>query len=191
MFFQPSPHARRVCAGLARALRTLVGRATAACRGGGEATQDTGSRVQPSGSNPKSRASCDPDAFARRQPDPGRAVRLQDCKVSTFGRACPTPPGPSAGSMAGSRSGICGRPVCCGRKVALFRNVSVMSAPRSASVGSGEHVYSMVKCEFSVLSHEWPRRTWCALTYFWSKLPKPGGGKFESARNFGHDKYII
>ena len=44
--------------------------------------------MQPSGSNPKSRASCDPDAFATtRQPDPGRAVRLQDCKVSTFGRA--------------------------------------------------------------------------------------------------------
>jgi hypothetical protein len=58
-----------------RALRTL-GRATAACRGGSEAQEAAcgGGKVAI-------------PAILTRLPDPGRAVRLQDCKVSTFGRA--------------------------------------------------------------------------------------------------------
>ena len=58
-----------------RALRTL-GRATAACRGGGEAQEAAcgGGKVAI-------------PAILTRLPDPGHAVRLQDCKVSTFGRA--------------------------------------------------------------------------------------------------------
>jgi hypothetical protein len=54
-----------------RALRTL-GRATAACRGGSEAQKAAcgGGKVAI-------------PAILTRLPDPGRAVRLQDCKVST------------------------------------------------------------------------------------------------------------
>jgi hypothetical protein len=70
-----------VCAGLARAVTSAralctLGRATAACRGGGEAQEAAcggGKVVIP--------------AILTRLPDLGRAVRLQDCKVSTFGRA--------------------------------------------------------------------------------------------------------
>ena len=58
-----------------RALRTL-GRATAAWRGGVAAQEAAceGGEVAIS-------------AFLTRLPDPGRAVSLQDCKISTFGRA--------------------------------------------------------------------------------------------------------
>ena len=58
-----------------RALRTLE-RATAAWRGGGEAQKAAcgGGKVAIY-------------AILTRLPDPGLAVRLQDCKVSTFGRA--------------------------------------------------------------------------------------------------------
>ena len=72
-----------MCAGLARAdvkvraLRTL-GRATAACRGGGEAQEAAcgGSKVAI-------------PAILTRLPDPGGApcAYSEDCKVSTFGRA--------------------------------------------------------------------------------------------------------
>merc|ERR1712086_554007 len=58
-----------------RALRTLE-RATAAWRGGGEAQEAAcgGGKVAV-------------PAILTRLPDPGHAVRLQDCKVSTLGRA--------------------------------------------------------------------------------------------------------
>ena len=58
-----------------RALRALE-RATAAWRGGGEAQEAAcgGGKVAI-------------PAILTRLPDPGHAVRLQDCKVSTFGRA--------------------------------------------------------------------------------------------------------
>ena len=58
-----------------RALRTLE-RAMAAWRGGGEAQEAAcgGGKVAI-------------PAILTRLPDPGHAVRLQDCKVSTFGRA--------------------------------------------------------------------------------------------------------
>ena len=58
-----------------RALRTL-GRAAAAWRGGGAAQEAAcgGGKVAI-------------PAILTRLPDPGHAVRLQDCKVSTFGRA--------------------------------------------------------------------------------------------------------
>ena len=58
-----------------RALRTLE-RATAAWRGGGEAQEAAcgGGKVEI-------------PAILTRLPDPGHAVRLQDCKISTFGRA--------------------------------------------------------------------------------------------------------
>ena len=58
-----------------RALRTLE-RATAAWRGGGEAQEAAcggGNVAIP--------------AILTRLPDPGHAVRLQDCKVSTLSRA--------------------------------------------------------------------------------------------------------
>ena len=58
-----------------RALRTL-GRATAAWRSGG-ATQEAASGA----------AKVAIPAILTHLPDPGLAVRLQDCKVSTFGRA--------------------------------------------------------------------------------------------------------
>ena len=58
-----------------RALRALE-RATAAWRGGGEAQEAAcgGGKVAI-------------PAILTRLPDPGHAVRLQGCKVSTFGRA--------------------------------------------------------------------------------------------------------
>ena len=58
-----------------RPLRTLQ-RATAAWRGGGEAQEAAcgGGKVAI-------------PAILTRLPDPGHAVRLQDCKVSTLGRA--------------------------------------------------------------------------------------------------------
>ena len=62
-----------------RALRTLE-RATAAWRGGGEAQEAAcgGGKVAI-------------PAILTRLPDPGHAVRLQDCNVSTFGRALHRP----------------------------------------------------------------------------------------------------
>ena len=80
----------------------------------------------------QSRNSCDSDAFAR--PRARRALtELQGLDV----RPCPTPPGPSAGSVAGSCAALVA--VCCGRKVALF-----------TLLHGGHVVWS--NCGFSVLS---------------------------------------
>ena len=80
----------------------------------------------------QSRDSCDSDAFAR--PRARRALTgLQGLDV----RPCPTPPGPSAGSVAGSCAALVA--VCCGRKVALF------------TLQHGGHVL-WSNCNFSVLS---------------------------------------
>ena len=80
----------------------------------------------------QSRDSCDSDAFAR--PRARRALtELQGLDV----RPCPTPPGPSAGSVAGSCAALVA--VCCGRKVALF------------TLQHGGHVL-WSNCNFSVLS---------------------------------------
>jgi hypothetical protein len=80
----------------------------------------------------QSRNSCDSDAFAR--PRARRALTgLQGLDV----RPCPTPPGPSAGSVAGSCAALVA--VCCGRKVALF-----------TLLHGGHVVWS--NCGFSVLS---------------------------------------
>ena len=80
----------------------------------------------------QSRDSCDSDAFAR--PRARRALTgLQGLDV----RPCPTPPGPSAGSVAGSCATLVA--VCCGRKVALF------------TLQHGGHVL-WSNCNFSVLS---------------------------------------
>jgi len=95
----------------------------------------TGSRVR----RRQSRDSCDSDAFAR-----PRARRALTGLQGLDARPCPTPPGPSAGSVAGSCAALV--TVCCGRKVALF-----------TSLHGGHVVWS--NCDFSV---EWP---WCALYY--------------------------
>jgi hypothetical protein len=80
----------------------------------------------------QSRNSCDSDAFAR--PRARRALtELQGLDV----RPCPTPPGPSAGSVAGSCAALVA--VCCGRKVALF-----------TLLHGGHVVWS--NCGFSVLT---------------------------------------
>ena len=80
----------------------------------------------------QSRDSCDSDAFAR--PRARRALTgLQGLDV----RPCPTPPGPSAGSVAGSCAALVA--VCCGRKVALF-----------TLQHGGQVLWS--NCNFSVLS---------------------------------------
>ena len=74
-----------------RALRTL-GRATAACRGGGEAQEAAcgGGKVAI-------------PAILTRLPDPGHAVRLQDCKIATFGRALHRPDQVQAAWRAAAR----------------------------------------------------------------------------------------
>ena len=74
-----------------RALRTL-GRATAACRGGGEAQEAAcgGGKVAI-------------PAILTRLPDPGHAVRLQDCKISTFDRALHRPDQVQAAWRAAAR----------------------------------------------------------------------------------------
>ena len=51
----------------------------------------------------QSRDSCDSDAFARPRAPAGRAVRLQDCKVSTFGRALHRPDQVQAAWRAAAR----------------------------------------------------------------------------------------
>ena len=88
----------------------------------------TGSRVR----RRKSRDSCDSDAFAR-----PRARRALTGLQGLDARPCPTPPGPSAGSVAGSCAALV--TVCCGRKVALF-----------TSLHGGHVVWS--NCDFRVLS---------------------------------------
>ena len=107
-----------------RPLRTLE-RATAAWRGGGEVQE-----AACGGS--KSRDSCDSDAFAR-----PRARRALTGLQGLDARPCPTPPGPSAGSVAGSCAALV--TVCCGRKVALF------------TLLHGGHV-AWSNCDFRVLS---------------------------------------
>ena len=74
-----------------RALRTL-GRATAACRGGSEAQKAAcgGGKVAI-------------PAILTRLPDPGHAVRLQDSKISTFGRALHRPDQVQAAWRAAAR----------------------------------------------------------------------------------------
>jgi hypothetical protein len=90
-----------------RALRTL-GRAMAACWGGGEAQEAAcgGGKVAI-------------PAILTRLPDPGHAVRLQDCKVSTFGRALHRLDQVQAAWRAAARHwwqfGV-----CCSRKAARF-----------------------------------------------------------------------
>ena len=75
-----NPYARRVCAGLARAdvysCPTPPRESGGSLVGGGEAQEAAcgGSKVAI-------------PAILSRLPDPVLAVRLQDCKVSTFGRA--------------------------------------------------------------------------------------------------------
>ena len=80
----------------------------------------------------KSRDSCDSDAFAR-----PRARRALTGLQGLDARPCPTPPGQSAGSLAGSCAALV--TVCCGRKVALF-----------TSLHGGHVVWS--NCDFRVLS---------------------------------------
>ena len=80
----------------------------------------------------QSRDSCDSDAFAR-----PRARRALTGLQGLDARPCPTPPGPSAGSVAGSCAALV--TVCCGRKVALF-----------TSLHGGHVVWS--NCDFRVLS---------------------------------------
>ena len=80
----------------------------------------------------QSRDLCDSDAFVR-----PRARRALTGLQGLDARPCPTPPGPSAGSVAGSCTALV--TVCCGRKVGLF-----------TSLHAGHVVWS--NCEFSVLS---------------------------------------
>lgn len=80
----------------------------------------------------QSRDLCDSDAFVR-----PRARRALTGLQGLDARPCPTPPGPSAGSVAGSCAALV--TVCCGRKVGLF-----------TSLHGGHVVWS--NCEFSVLS---------------------------------------
>ena len=95
-FSQPL-YARRVCAGLARAdvhscptPPTPPRESSGSSVGGGEAQEAAcgGSKVAI-------------HAILSRLPDPVLAVRLQDCKVSTFGRALHHTWTPSAGSVPG------------------------------------------------------------------------------------------
>ena len=80
----------------------------------------------------QSRDLCDSDAFVR-----PRARRALTGLQGLDARPCPTPPGPSAGSVAGSCAALV--TVCCGRKVGLF-----------TSLHGGHVVWS--NCDFSVLS---------------------------------------
>ena len=118
-----------MCAGLARAdvspRPTHPGASDGSLAG---RRRGTGSRVR----RRQSRDSCDSDAFAR-----PRARRALTGLQGLDARPCPTPPGPSAGSVAGSCAALV--TVCCGRKVALF-----------TSLHGGHVVWS--NCDFRVLS---------------------------------------
>ena len=113
-----------------RALRTLE-RATAAWRGGGEAQEAAcgGGKVAI-------------PAILTRLPDPGHAVRLQDCKVSTFGRAlhhldqaqaacrAAARHGPMGGSFPRSQS--CDIPrmaVFCRKSTTIYSNLKKNARP--------------------------------------------------------------
>ena len=118
-----------------RVLHTLE-RGTAAYWGGGEAQEAAcgGSKVAT-------------PAILSRLPDPVLAVRLQDCKISTFGRALHHLAGPSAGSvqqragqprarMSGSflRSQSCDIAAAATGLIAIRNTRDGLLAPQSSSL---------------------------------------------------------